>query len=975
MPTQTRSQARSRQPLDLAASPGANHNPGRVSPSSSEQPRQPSQGGVNNDNRIVGGCPSSLAMGIERPSAVHFRSCRSDCMCCPDLIRNLELVSSTTGRKYTVVDIDPLKTTCKLQNYIYLLTCLCCGVQYVGESIIPVNKRMNIHRTAKTGCTHFINHYRNVCPGATFSIHIIEKLEGNGYVNGAIDEQMREYRLQREDYWMKTLRTVYPYGLNQRSKLMNKDTPVGVLFPPLPRHGLKYLAQRSRNNHSRDNPLSDLPQFVEHVQSLGVEVRENETRKILDSLKRRDLRHLASDAQLQLEQNHDDRVQRLYSLISDTFFTKVYKKPPDKKKAPKYILPLFFDNKGLEHIKLSSILHQKDVINLLPNALKQDEVPSIVYSLGPTIRSKVFNYKDTVSHIKTSDLETYGTGISACDCHESEFVNGHHGHIVTGDLRIIKNTKLRKLLKKGPNYREPKTINWKKCREAIVAGLDSCQSRMASSCKNVTEADMLAWKNMVLQKVDAKINSLKQKISLHETNPVLKQPDVIRNLEELHQKYVFVPIDKAANNVAIVCKRYYVEVILKEVGILSSPSDTYADTQKSREEIIDDNLQYSKHLKLKPDDKDLDLPVMYWTPKMHKNPSGARFIIASKHCSTKALSKAVSSAFKLIFNQVERFHSNAKYLSNYNKFWVLQNADPVIAALKHINRKKRAKSISTYDFSTLYTKLPHNKLISQLSKVIDLAYKGGDCNFIRVNENNRAFWSMKKKGVSFSKNTLKTAVRYLIENCFFSVGDRVFKQAIGIPMGIDPAPFWANLFLYTYEESFISSLISSDRVRARHFHAIKRFIDDLIAINDGNEFGKTFKDIYPEELELKVEHSGQHASFLNLHITIEDGIFVFKLYDKRDDFPFEIVRMPHLSSNIPQSIFYSALVGEFLRIARSTLRLSDFIPKAKSLVERMKRQGADNRISRRFLRKIILNHPENFTQFQASPEDIIESLF
>ena len=113
-----------------------------------------------------------------------------------------------------------------------------------------------------------------------------------------------------------------------------------------------------------------------------------------------------------------------------------------------------------------------------------------------------------------------------------------------------------------------------------------------------------------------------------------------------------------------------------------------------------------------------------------------------------------------------------------------------------------------------------------------------------------------EKGVSFSKNTLKTAVRYLIENCFFSVGDRVFKQAIGIPMGIDPAPFWANLFLYTYEESFISSLISSDRVRARHFHAIKRFIDDLIAINDGNEFGKTFKDIYPEELELKVEHSG-----------------------------------------------------------------------------------------------------------------------
>ena len=37
---------------------------------------------------------------------------------------------------------------------------------------------------------------------------------------------MLEYRLQREDYWMKTLLTVYPDGLNERSKLMNKDSPI-----------------------------------------------------------------------------------------------------------------------------------------------------------------------------------------------------------------------------------------------------------------------------------------------------------------------------------------------------------------------------------------------------------------------------------------------------------------------------------------------------------------------------------------------------------------------------------------------------------------------------------------------------------------------------------------------------------------------------------------------------------------------------
>ena len=44
-------------------------------------------------------------------------------------------------------------------------------------------------------------------------------------------------------------------------------------------------------------------------------------------------------------------------------------------------------------------------------------------------------------------------------------------------------------------------------------------------------------------------------------------------------------------------------------------------------------------------------------------------------------------------------------------------------------------------------------------------------------------------------------LKYLLDNCFFTVGNIVMKQDIGIPMGINPAPFWANLFLYTLREN------------------------------------------------------------------------------------------------------------------------------------------------------------------------------
>ena len=357
---------------------------------------------------------------------------------------------------------------------------------------------------------------------------------------------------------------------------------------------------------------------------------------------------------------------------------------------------------------------------------------------------------------------------------------------------------------------------------------------------------------------------------------------------------------------------------------------------------------------------------MYWIPKMHKSPSASRFIIASKKCSTKQISKAVSNAFKLIFHQIENFHKKAKFLKNYNKFWILQNTEPILDIIRTINRRKGAKSISTYDFSTLYTKLPHDKLIKELCKLIDFVFEGGDKNYIRINQWGKAFWGKKfKDSVGYTRNSLKVAVKHLIKNCFFTVGNTVLRQAIGIPMGIDPA---------AYESSDVTDLITTDKVKARHFHSTKRFIDDLCALNDGGVFGRVYKDIYPEELELKVEHSGVHAAFLSLDISIIDGIFVYKLFDKRDAFPFSIVRMPYTSSNIPETIFYSAMVGEFLRITHSTMLYKDFLPKATELLLRLNNQGAIRHTSSRNLRKIMHRHPDEFSRFGIDPERIIEDV-
>merc|ERR1712243_193230 len=87
-----------------------------------------------------------------------------------------------------------------------------------------------------------------------------------------------------------------------------------------------------------------------------------------------------------------------------------------------------------------------------------------------------------------------------------------------------------------------------------------------------------------------------------------------------------------------------------------------------------------------------------------------------------------------------------------------------------------------------------------------------------------------------------------------------------------------------------------------------------------------------------------------------------------------IVRMPYFCSNIPRKIFFSALVGEFLRIARATLRVSDFVPKGIDLVNRMVNQGGDRKSIEHFLLKIIRRHPDSFSHFRLRPEDLIQSV-
>ena len=106
----------------------------------------------------------------------------------------------------------------------------------------------------------------------------------------------------------------------------------------------------------------------------------------------------------------------------------------------------------------------------------------------------------------------------------------------------------------------------------------------------------------------------------------------------------------------------------------------------------------------------------------------------------------------------------------------------------------------TFVFSTLYIKIPHEKLLHVLNEITDFAFKGGIRDEVTV-YNSRAFWSRfkSKTGELYSLQEKKSCLEFLINNSSLQVASNIFCQVIDILMESDPASFSANLFLLFYE--------------------------------------------------------------------------------------------------------------------------------------------------------------------------------
>ena len=226
-----------------------------------------------------------------------------------------------------------------------------------------------------------------------------------------------------------------------------------------------------------------------------------------------------------------------------------------------------------------------------------------------------------------------------------------------------------------------------------------------------------SWKEMVKGQIEECISKLKQNFK-QLTGKVLQNADIRACLSDLHNNNVFVPTDKAPNNIIIIGKRYYIETLIKQLGLdnCSSPKEnsTYTSCQMSSQDILNTHNTFMKSLGIELSDDNKSLPYLYWTVKLQKSPVKFRFI-----AGYKTVLQLVNQNTYIIKNGPEKYNCSIKTNHNgVNNMWILKNSTSLLSSLGHLG-VQRATFIQTFNFSTLYTSIPHDLLKSCMNNIIN----------------------------------------------------------------------------------------------------------------------------------------------------------------------------------------------------------------------------------------------------------------
>ena len=857
----------------------------------------------------------------------------SRCLCCNMWTEVTgHIVVSYNGRKLNT--IIGREATCKTSNVVYALTCEECPMIYVGETKQTFSTRMGQHRrnilNAKED-THLVRHFRErhdrvILP----KVRILETLPVG------CDDAVRK---DTEARWILALNTVHPWGLNTNIKgfgSVTEETDPGdrresPWFVYTYERGLaKGYKQKKHKKTERYRVTTEArtTDWIQQYLACHGDLK----------LKYRKLKGVSRSELARISQHVYDRQEEDFTLYQEiaSFFLATSDKPLTVKRQTDYIVH--------EHVNyFSNVLRPERILinrNLKSGAVEYS-LPkvTITRTLPKTLGSMVLNYS---KFLRALNEEGICTAINAaCACTDSTFVNPTFGHIITGDLNLVDSDNLRAVLSKGASYRQTVdrsvSVAIENCRLTIMIYIHFLlykkYRRPAEECKDAYTRCLKE-----LDRLSIKSNDIGRKRTF---SALQNFRDTKREVETLHRDFVIVPVDKASNNFALVCKRLYVERMNTELGVafqagglVFKGNDVYVPTGEMESDIMARHDQFTNRFcGIELDEDNRSIPLLWASVKFHKNPVKYRFIAGAKSSSMKPIAITLTKYLSALKDHWRRYTRSVSERCGFRTNWSIENSQEVIHMLRRSKLPTNSK-LTIADFSTLYTSLDHKVIIENMTRLICRLFKHSNEKYMSLGRNKAYYHSNNQRNcLKLMKEDLIEMIEIVVSNSYVKYGTKIFHQKRGIPMGSNCSPILADLCLSHMEFNF---LINNQGI-ARQLQFSVRYIDD-IATFGSDSMREMYKHIYPESLPLSFDDTSTGVGhYLDLLIDRNDQSIT--LFDKRNDFKFEVIRFPDRTSNQPFRLGLNVLYAQSIRVARICSTTGEFKKNLAILIDLMKSKG------------------------------------
>ena len=895
------------------------------------------------------------------PRAPKMVQCGSSgCTVCPKLHMESTLEGYTNRKLFGAIRSQAID--CRAKNLIYVISCQKCGQQYVGETSRTLATRMKEHMyNVKKGTagTYLVDHFKQ----SNHSIQdmkftVIEKLDDNA------TKQLRE---QKEDFWIRTLVSAFPFGMNDKihgygiiSKGLNpinhnKHPYFNYRFP---------TRDKIRGTRKRSKKKIDMNKIIQCMSML--ESQDKSIREKYVQLNRLSIKETVQLLHSMLNSSTDfSNIDEL--LVQAIMATKIkVKKQQPPNSASKIFLPVKFPNKGMDHLKLHTVFKDRRFVQKLGLKEKDIEI-TVAYQYNLPTGSRIFNHNKMLRKLNIAEMSK--ALMTPCDCATSPFIYPPIGHIITGDIHITKNSALQEILKLGAKHRIPAKIDWQLVTEATEDALQLLIIKLSKKLKKQTNANLITEAvELARAIIEKRIMVCKQQTTYDSTALTFGRLERME-IQSLHNKFVIAPADKAANNYIFICKKYYLLTMCNELGVSkNSATDcweangnaVYSPLHHTENQLISEHELQSSNFGVDVTAENKTLPIIYGIPKLHKNPYKFRFIAGACKSSVKPVSLVLTRILKQLKTWFHRYCNSC----NFNGYWSI---DSSLEALQKIKWKKCCRNITTADFSTLYTSLPHHLIFEQISKLIYILIKqkyfciGYSTCFCSDNPPTTTKF--------FLKEEILEMVKFVLDNTCVKFAGFNFRQVSGIPMGGNASPLLADLTLSMLEFNYMKN--ASPLLRTS-MGLCMRYIDDVLNIN-GRKFLDICKEIYPGCLPLEeTTNSSYNANFLDISIHINNGKIESTLYNKVEAFNFDVIRMPHSSSGISRNIGVNVFYSQLIRIGRICSNSTEFCRKTKLLIETFIEKGYDPELLLHKCRLFVANYKPIILSLQLTSRQLLQ---